>query len=233
MGGTPAEVVVITDTAAGREVSVPLTVTYGEGVNEDDLTGIPENLDFGSVETRTGFEVAPADGGFDGDQVIIRISLGELPPGIKAGDRTSIEVTVQDDEVWSTVLTVGSTEGYLGYSTFLGVEEGGLGSDEFSWRETPHTVTNLVVGALDGRDFRNVSLDVSPGLRSDIDRLYLVLGDLTLNLADGQINNRQFFWRGVELDWGRGRHGERWLTPVPSCVPSAFERRKGQQCGTP
>ena len=121
--------------------------------------------------------------------------------GIAAGGHTSTDLTIHYREILSATMTVGSNGGFLGFSTFSEDEAGGLTNREFTWRGTTHTVTNIVLESGDFYDSSNVSFEVSPGLTKDEDCLFLVLGESTFSLASGQVNNRQFFWYGTELDW--------------------------------
>ena len=108
----------------------------------------------------------------------------------------------QGRDVWSATMAVGNNGGLLGYSTFSERAAGALTVDSFSWRDTTHTVTNLVHNQSPGdRETWTVLIDFSPPLPEGYEGLSLSLGDTWLNLADARGNNRQFFWYGVGLDW--------------------------------
>ncbi len=203
-GGIPGEVSVTLDPLPHREVVVPLTVTYQDSLVARNVTGIPSSLSFGPQDVQQSFDVRPSDEGFEGDIGTVTIGFGELPPGVRTGNISSVEVEVHDDQVWAASLTVRGTGEYLGYTTFTGVEQGEISVDDLSWRGIQHAVTNLVFSTADDIDASHVSIEFSPGIKNDTDCLYLVLGDLALNLADGEVNDRQFFWYGVDLDWQIG-----------------------------
>ncbi len=196
-----AEVAVSLKPEPGRNVAIPISVTYGSGIGVEDVAGIPDSLNFIAGETQKSFKVTLVENGFEGDRGSISIAFGEFPVGIAAGGHTSTDLTIHYREILSATMTVGSNGGFLGFSTFSEDEAGGLTNREFTWRGTTHTVTNIVLESGDFYDSSNVSFEVSPGLTKDEDCLFLVLGESTFSLASGQVNNRQFFWYGTELDW--------------------------------
>ena len=187
-----------------REVLIPLAVAYQDPLMAGDVAGIPRNLVFGPEDARQSFEVRPSEDGFDGDTGTVTISFGELPPGVRAGGISSVAVEIHDEQVWEASLRVGGDEAYLGYTTFTGVELGEISERGLSWRGAQHVVTNLALSTTDDIDASHVFIEFSPGIKRDADCLYLVLGELALNLADGEVNNRQFFWYGLSLDWEAG-----------------------------
>ncbi len=114
-------------------------------------------------------------------------------------------VAVRGQDVWSATMTVGTTSGMLGFGEFSEREVGTMSNTSFDWRGVTYEVNNLLYN----RSSRNsetwsVVVDISPALPQGADGfecLALRLGDLWLNLADGQGNRRQFFWYDVELPW--------------------------------
>ena len=193
----PSEIGVRLSSVPLRRVRIPLTVTYGDGLTADDVSGIPASLEFSPGQTMNSFAVRPTGG----EPGRIEIGFGDLPPGVGAGGISNVDVTINEREVWSSEMTVGSSEGYLGYSTFARSTEGSLTRDEFSWRGSMYTVTNIVLSPDDDSDSANVGLDISPGFLHDPETLCLILGDLGLNLSDGRVNDRQYYWQDVALDW--------------------------------
>ena len=196
-----AEVAVSLKPEPGRNVTIPISVTYGSGIGVEDVAGIPDSLNFIAGETQKSFTVTPVENGFEGDRGSISIAFGEFPAGVAAGGHTSTDLTIHYGEILSATMSVGSNGGFLGFSTFSEDEAGGLTNREFTWRGTTHTVTNIVLESGDFSESSDVSFEVSPGLTQDEDCLFLVLGESTFSLASGQVNNRQFFWYGTELDW--------------------------------
>ena len=197
----PAEVVVSLVPEPGREVTIPLSVVYGSGVEAGHVSGLPESLSFSAGETRKSFEISLVEDGFEGDLGTMSIAFGELPTGIDAEEQASTEIVLHNSEILSTTMTLGSDEDSIGYVTFSEDEEGELTDHEFTWRGTIHTVTNLVLETTGSSGSGDLSFEVSPGLLKDEDCLYLLLDDATFNLASGWVNGRQFFWYGVDLDW--------------------------------
>ncbi len=196
-----AEIQVSLEPEPGREVTIPLSVTYGNGVDADDVAGMPDNLSFASNETSKSFEISLVEDEFDRDRGTIFIAMGELPAGISAGEQASAELNLHGSEILSATMTVGSGEGFLGFGTFSEDEEGELTGEEFTWRGTAHAVTNILLEDGDSADSDTLSFEVSPGFAEDEDCLYLRVGDSAFSLASGRVNGRQFFWHGVDLDW--------------------------------
>ena len=200
-GILPAEIVVTMNPAPLREVAVPLTATYEAGLNEQDDFKVPSSLLFSSGDTMKTIVLTTPEGGFEGEQGTINNSFGDLPSGISAGTNSVTEVTIQQDEIWNATMKVGGSQGYLGYSTFSGETEGSITDEQFSWRGTTYTVKNVVFSPADDFQRGSVGFDISPGFEEESDTLCLVMEDLGLNLADGKLNDRQYFWSTVELDW--------------------------------
>ena len=191
----PAQIAVSLDTDPLREVAIPLSANYGDFLSLQRLKGVPPNLIFGPGETRKTFRVVPAEGAAG----TVEISFGSLPPGLQAGSLSGTSVGIHDSEVWKSILTVGTLDGFRGYGTFTGETEGTLTLSRFSWRGTEYTVNNLLFSQAGDKETVNVELEVSPGFGEEIDGLTLSLDGLPLNLVDGRVNARQFFWSDVEL----------------------------------
>ncbi|MYD72966.1 MAG: hypothetical protein F4Y11_01465, partial [Chloroflexi bacterium] len=134
-------------------------------------------------------------------------------------------LALRGGDIWSSTMTVGVSGRMLGFGALSGRETGGIADVSFEWRGRPYTVTNLFYNRLPrSADRWSVVLDIAPVLPLEADEfgcLALRLGDLWLNLADGQGNGRQFFWYDVELDW---TVGERISVALREFPPS-FEAR--------
>ena len=192
----PAEVVVSLDAEPLRRIAIPFSTAYSGEVTSQQVSGIPASLTFSPGETRKTFTVAPDDG-ISGT---IDIAFGSLPAGINAGGVTVASVAVHNSQVWEAFLTVGAVEGFLGYGALAEETEGILSTNEFTWRGTEYAVNNLLISPTDDQEFADVELEVAPGFEEETDGLSLIIGDLCLNLADGKVNGRQYYWEGVELD---------------------------------
>lgn len=122
-------------------------------------------------------------------------------------------------EIWSATLTVGSSGDMLGFGAFDEGRTGSLSRSDFSWRGKTYRITNLFYNrAPRSADTWSVVVDVSPALPLEANEfgcLALRLGDLWLNLADGQGNGRQFFWYDIDLDWSNGDTTEVGLREFP------------------
>ena len=196
----PGEVSVSLDTPPPQGVTIPLLADYGGRLDSQQVAGIPSSLTFDPGETRQAFRVVPVDGAAGS----VILSFGLLPVGVDAGAVSETSILVHNSQVWESVLTLGPVGDFLGYGTLTGETEGSLAASRFPWRGTEYTVNNLLVSDLDNGERVGVGLDVSPGFDENIDGLCLMIGDLALNLADGKVNSRQFYWRGVDLDLGEG-----------------------------
>ena len=92
--------------ATERDVAVPLIVTAGSGVSDDDYSGVPENLIFarGSLFASFSFK-AEGDVVVEDDEVVT-VSFDTLPDGLTAGTPTTTTVTITDDDEPSWALSV-------------------------------------------------------------------------------------------------------------------------------
>ena len=143
-------------------------------------------------------------------RLIARLALGALvavmlmvPNGIGAQTGpVAAYIATPGTDLWTADLRAGISNGLVGYGTFSGRELGSLSSNTFSWLGTTYTVRNVLYNRLFG-DVQgwDVLIDITPRLPDGFECLTLRLGDQWLNLADGEGNRRQFFWRGVDLDW--------------------------------
>ena len=198
--GMPGEVAVSLDVNPLREITIPLSADYGEELTPQQVAVIPASLTFESGETRKTFRVTPVEG----VSGTVNVSFGTLTSGINAGSVPGASITIHNTKIWESVLTIGAVVEFLDYGTFAGETKGSLRTSEFSWRGTKYTVNNLLVSDSDDEGYADVELDISPGFDEETDGLCLMIGDLALNLADGKVNARQFYWRGVELDLDEG-----------------------------
>ena len=92
--------------ATERDVAVPLIVTAGSGVSDDDYSGVPENLIFarGSFFATFSFK-AEGDVVVEDDEVVT-VSFDTLPDGLTAGTPTTTTVTIEDDDEPNWALSV-------------------------------------------------------------------------------------------------------------------------------
>ena len=194
--GIPTQVTVSLSEQSDREVIIPLIVTYGDGVSSGDFSDIPPNLTFPPNQSRLTFPVALTDDGPNRGRGTVEISFGNLPPGINAGAQARTRIVLRGDEVWHAMMTVGKHEDALGYSTLTGTTTGALTDSDFVWRDRTYTVNSVLLHQ-DG----TMGIDFTPAITDQMDSLYLVLGNMRLNLADGQESESQFSWVDVSLDW--------------------------------
>ena len=105
-GGAGATVRLDLDVAPGRSVTVPLTVTDGDGVTAADYAGIPSGVTFGAQETSRTFTVTATDDAENEDPEIVQIGFGVRPNGVLAGSPSTATVTLEDDDGPAQELTV-------------------------------------------------------------------------------------------------------------------------------
>ena len=96
--GGSVTVTAVLERATERDVAVPLIVTAGSGVSDDDYSGVPENLIFarGSFFATFSFK-AEGDVVVEDDEVV-SVSFDTLPDGLTAGTPTTTTVTIEDDD---------------------------------------------------------------------------------------------------------------------------------------
>ena len=96
--GGSVTVTAVLERATERDVAVPLIVTAGSGVSDDDYSGVPENLIFarGSFFATFSFK-AEGDVVVEDDEVVT-VSFDTLPDGLTAGTPTTTTVTIEDDD---------------------------------------------------------------------------------------------------------------------------------------
>ena len=96
--GGSVTVTAVLERATERDVAVPLIVTAGSGVSDEDYSGVPENLIFarGSFFATFSFK-AEGDVVVEDDEVVT-VSFDTLPDGLTAGTPTTTTVTIEDDD---------------------------------------------------------------------------------------------------------------------------------------
>ena len=96
--GGSVTVTAVLERATERDVAVPLIVTAGSGVSDDDYSGVPENLIIarGSFFATFSFK-AEGDVVVEDDEVVT-VSFDTLPDGLTAGTPTTTTVTIEDDD---------------------------------------------------------------------------------------------------------------------------------------
>ena len=96
--GGSVTVTAVLERATERDVAVPLIVTAGSGVSDEDYSGVPENLIFarGSFFATFSFK-AEGDVVVEDDEVV-SVSFDTLPDGLTAGTPTTTTVTIEDDD---------------------------------------------------------------------------------------------------------------------------------------
>ena len=97
-GGTAASVTVVLDPVPGRPVTVPLVVAPGDGATDEDYVLSASSAIFAAGEREKVLTLTAVDDGEDDDGETLTIAFGDLPPGVRAGDRSSVVVAIADDD---------------------------------------------------------------------------------------------------------------------------------------
>ena len=93
-----------------REIRIPIAVTRGEGVEEDEFS-VVEHVTFVDGQTRAEVEFGTSGDHVDEDDEVVVLRLGpRLPTDILAGDPVVTEVTIIDDDVRGVRLSPATLE---------------------------------------------------------------------------------------------------------------------------
>ena len=104
--------------------------------------------------------------------------------------------------VWEADLTVGGDGDSLGYSDSVG---GSLSDTDFTWDETDYSVTSILLTEPDSDSgTATLGIRLEPDLPDEFSSLWLQVGDVGLNLADGTLDSGLFTWNSVDTEWTTG-----------------------------
>ena len=145
------------------------------------------------------------------DTVVLSLTLEDTNSAETSGTR-------QQAAIWSTTLTVGVTETFAGYTTFLpdSTVLGALSSDTITLDDASHTVKAL--GVLNGK----LILSVMPKLNTEF---VLVAGTDEFTSTDASTREStsvlQYQWDGSGLNWSEGESIEILLTAPKQNTPAS------------
>ena len=105
-GGAAASLTVTLDPAPTRTVTIPVVVALGDGATPADYELSAPDAAFAPGETEKSLTLAAVDDDEDDDGETVTISFGELPLGVRAGERSSAVVAIADDDGQATGQTV-------------------------------------------------------------------------------------------------------------------------------
>ena len=141
--GGNVSVTVVLSGDPGRNIQVPISVSRGRGVKDDEFT-VARSVSFNRGQTQTGLSFGTSEDGVDEDDEVVVLTLGpSFPDGIVAGNPTVTEVVITDDDERGVEV---STEA-------LELQEGG--SVNYTVRLTSQPTGNVTVaveGDLAGSD---------------------------------------------------------------------------------
>ena len=98
-----------------RTVTIPLSATDRGGASNDDYSGVPDSVVFGSGETEKSFTFTATADEVDDDGESVELSFGTLPDRVTVGSTATITVSITDDD----------TAGVTVSESALTIEEGG------------------------------------------------------------------------------------------------------------
>ena len=202
---------------------LPLRVTHTGGVTPEAAAGIPDQMAFQPGQARGNLRVALEPGGLRGHEGVLTVSLGELPRGLRAGENSAVEITFYQRELLRTELVVGADRQSLGYDALGGEATGELRAAEFAWRGRDHTITSVLLYGSQSPGEGLLGIELLPGLRDDMDCLYIQIGDALFSLTSGYVDGRQFFWHTTGLDWREGDVLEVRVWRLPPALAVRFQ----------
>ena len=97
-GGTTI-VVVTLSTAPGSEVTIPLTATNQGGATSEDYSGVPASVTFNADDTEVDITFTATQDQDNDDGESVKLTFGNLPAGVSAGNTDEAVVTITDDDV--------------------------------------------------------------------------------------------------------------------------------------
>ena len=98
-----------------RTVTIPLSATDRGGASNDDYSGVPDSVVFGSGETEKSFTFTATADEVDDDGESVELSFGTLPDRVTVGSTATSTVSITDDD----------TAGVTVSESALTIEEGG------------------------------------------------------------------------------------------------------------
>lgn len=146
--GGSVELSVEVDGDPGRAVRVPIVATGGRNVTDDEFT-VEESVLVRQGRTSATFTFRSAEDHVDEDDEIVTLRLGSpLPEGLVAGDPTSSELTVLDDDERGVEISVAALE----------VDEGSSATYTVQLTSRPTSTVTVAVGG----DWAGSDVTVSP-----------------------------------------------------------------------
>ena len=81
-----------------RQVVIPISKTDQGGATGADYSGVPEDVTFESGETEKSFTFTAEPDTEDDDGESVKLTFGNLPAGVTAGDTDETTVSITDDD---------------------------------------------------------------------------------------------------------------------------------------
>ena len=96
-GGT-VDVTVTLNADPERTVTIPLTKTDQGGASSADYSGVPANVTFVPGDTEETINFSATEDTLNDDGESVKLTLGNLPAGVSAGNTDEAVVTITDDD---------------------------------------------------------------------------------------------------------------------------------------
>ena len=158
--GGAGTVAVTIDVDPERDIVIPVAAVPGDGAAPSDYSGVPPSLTFtaGGARRQT-FSVAATDDDVDDDGETVRLSFGDLPDRVEAGDPKTATVHLGDNDQKAA-----RTQTQGGAGRHVTVVEGGAASYRLSLSSEPTSDVVVAVAGAAGTDLSTpASLTFTPG----------------------------------------------------------------------
>ena len=112
--GSTVSVEVKLDQDPERTVVIPITATPGDGAEDADYSGVPQNVTFNSGETSKEIAFAATDDTVDDDGETVALGFGTPPSGVTAGTTSTTTVTITDNDDPAVTVSFGAASYTVG-----------------------------------------------------------------------------------------------------------------------
>ena len=81
-----------------RIVTIPITTTDQDGASRSDYSGVPASITFNAGDTQVDINFTATQDTLNDDGESVKLTLGNLPAGVSAGNTDEAVVTITDDD---------------------------------------------------------------------------------------------------------------------------------------
>ena len=97
--GSTVPVTVTLNANPERTVTIPITTTDQDGASSADYSGVPASITFNAGDTEVDITFSASSDRDDDDGESVKLTFGNLPDGVSAGNTDEAVVTITDDDV--------------------------------------------------------------------------------------------------------------------------------------